>query len=697
MTIDFRVEFAFGYGVNDDPGSDWTDVTDDVRHTSPAAASVVARSGRESKEDGITPGTCSFVLENSSGDYNPENASGPYYGDLKIGVPVRLVTVWSETVGETTTVYEKTRWSGFVSSPWAQQVQLYDPVVEVQAHDLFGLMAAGTRDWPDGYESVIQRSSIGDQVAWWRPGATDWTDTLGRRQGRWTALPSEVVSPVPGAENAWAIPWTEDSDGNAVAPVGHGVLPELWDAALTGAIVFSIAWVAPGTGEYSVFTENTGERRDLSSWGSSDTIDTCGLAFYDDGLEMILPNADGDLAWVQSMERAAAYGAFSSGDARDWSWMQDGLHHILVVMPDQTIGTSYTPGVWIDGVQEEFTTSELGKLFPASPGYTPHSSKTRGTFAGGELRMGAPGVGVSELERLGGWIDHFVVWEEGSTTTADYTALAEEMWAALHTREQTLDERITDIATVAGIDVHLGTLASSGITTLQAYTPGSPVELLQQVEDTEQGRIWVDQDGELRFARRQWSWEETESNTSQLLITDDGTTLDGGGDVAEPLQSGSLVTYDPNITNRAEVNSTYGRQQTYEDAASIATYGIRNPITLTGLLHGQDSRSLSIAEWLVLSAGDPGLKVKRLALRVEDGEEAVLAAFAQDVEEGWLISWSLDLAGTTVAGSGHVIGMTHEWTGTGWFVYLDLDPTRSDWSFFTWGTSEWDGTEGWAF
>lgn len=103
------VEVAFGGNTTVDPASGylvlgtgllntgilgdigWVDVTND-------AISVSIRGRGQTDEIGsASPSSCSVVLDNVSGDYDPTNTSSPYAGDIDVGVPVWIKAVWSGT------------------------------------------------------------------------------------------------------------------------------------------------------------------------------------------------------------------------------------------------------------------------------------------------------------------------------------------------------------------------------------------------------------------------------------------------------------------------------------------------------------------------------------------------------------------------------------------------------------------------
>ena len=143
------------------------------------------------------------------------------------------------------------------------------------------------------------------------------------------------------------------------------------------------------------------------------------------------------------------------------------------------------------------------------------------------------------------------------------------------------------------------------------------------------------------------------------------------------------------------MTSEFGRQQTSIDTASGAKYGRRNPVQLSNLLHSRDSQSLAIAEWLASSRAEPSVQVRDGTFRVEDDQSGT-AVWASEVDEGWMVDIDDSLTGASDI-SAHVIGLHHEWTWTSWTVTLRLDTTRTDFDAFVWGTSLWDGVDGWTF
>ena len=105
ITVEFDMSKlgAFVLGISTLDGSDvlgtgstvWSTVSNtDVR-------SLSIRRGRSREDQAVQPGSLSLVLENRSGNYDPDNNASPYfwngYSLLTRGMGVRISATWSGT------------------------------------------------------------------------------------------------------------------------------------------------------------------------------------------------------------------------------------------------------------------------------------------------------------------------------------------------------------------------------------------------------------------------------------------------------------------------------------------------------------------------------------------------------------------------------------------------------------------------
>lgn len=681
------VEMAFGISPSVAPApEDWTDITAYV-DLGPTGPAITAATGRDSVRAGITPGALSFTLVNTDDRWNPRNTTGPYYGLLDNGTHVRVRVSHDGTTW--------TAWTGFVANGWPQTITTRYPTVTITAHDVFGLAAQGEAPATAFDAEVASLAVPPDQ--WWQPGVDGWIDQAGGLVGQHTSMLVELDPVVDGEERSFG----------QIEPDGYGLVAHpdaLLDPDSSNTIV-------------------------VSAWIRLPDADSLALMVADSGgtdLPLVFQSAPSNTPGVDSASLTVTVG--SAGvkvRVACPSWKTEGDGYVTVTTDLSPAGVGFTPNsrhhvqvaVTRPSTSGWVCTPDISATIDGSGG-TPLAAGGRirvwinGTEAtgyglvnlastalgsAGPLRIGGSSAyyGVTTAPRYVGTIDHLMVWHAhpGSAADLDAQALALTRAGVLAWAGDRLDQRLARIADGMGLTAHVGTLDASGIVTQQGYRRSNPIELLQTIEHTEQGRVWADHDGAIRFSRRSWSWNDPEATTVQVTFSDDPALLAAGA-AQELLEAGTVIADDPlDIVNVASVNSTNGRQQVVEDADSIARYGRRNAVQLSNLLHPSDRQSRSIAEWIIDSQGTPKVKAQKVTFRVEDNIDA-LAPLAAEIEEGWLVR-IVTTAGLDLYA--HVVGARHEWSYTGWTVTLALDSTRTGRTFFQWGTSSWGGSAGWAF
>jgi hypothetical protein len=646
MTI--TVEVGFGATGPDDAAPTWTDISRSVL----VSSGIVAEKGRPTLSDKIGVGSLKLTLNNQGDDFNPENTSGAYYPDVVDGVPIRLRLTKAATT--------ETVWRGYVDA-WPQVDRQKEETVEVECFDLFGLIAQGIAPataWEVEVESLATQPD-----RWFQVGPSGWLERKTGKQWKHTGGLKKLDPVIYGKDEGWG---QDDPDG-------WGQVDEILLAPYSGRVVVSMwcKFTFDGSTAFSLFSQGG------SYFGLSG-----GAGIFQ---AVTGQKIQGDFV------TAAAQMTFLAGPI-DGFLELDGTHHLMFAFDPPTTSTEWwTPsldsfygtvvdpqfmGLWVDGVQAD--------LHSQSYGFTPTPTTVLSPMKIGSYPSSAPYNGV---------IDEVLVWQDHPDSFDTLGTLAGQLYSAGSSpwSNQRLDERLTDLTSALDVVNAVGTFDVSGIVTQQSYTADAPLELLQRVEDTEQGRVWIDRLGEIRFSKRTWAWDDTVSNTVQFTFSDDPAQIAGGD--FQILAEGFILGRDPReVTNVAKVNSTFGRQQVVQDDASITARGIRNPYSLTGLLHSSDRQSLSIAEWIVFSRSEPQTKLSELTVSISRNS-ALYATFAQTVDEGYLV----EVNRKGVQYLAHVTGIKHRVTEAGWLVTLSLDSSRTGYTFFKWGTSTWGGSAGWAF
>jgi hypothetical protein len=132
-------------------------ITNDVQR-------IAIRRGRDRMFEQYTPGQATIQFLDMTGDWNPDNHSSPYFGDI---LPMRQVRIHTTYLGTTYYLY-----TGFITSwdwEWADQAANY-AIVTIQCVDAFRLLqlanitnvtGAANKDLPGTRINLIL-----DQVSW---------------------------------------------------------------------------------------------------------------------------------------------------------------------------------------------------------------------------------------------------------------------------------------------------------------------------------------------------------------------------------------------------------------------------------------------------------------------------------------------------------------------------------------------------
>ena len=157
LILGSTVDGVLGTNVLGDASVESIDVTNTVQR-------IAIRRGRDRMFEEYTPGQATIQFQDFTGDWNPDNASGPYFGKI---LPMRLVRVTTEYLGT-----EYPLFSGYIASwdwEWADQAADY-ALVTIQCVDAFRLLqlsnittvaGAATNDLPG-----TRINQILDQAGW---------------------------------------------------------------------------------------------------------------------------------------------------------------------------------------------------------------------------------------------------------------------------------------------------------------------------------------------------------------------------------------------------------------------------------------------------------------------------------------------------------------------------------------------------
>jgi hypothetical protein len=140
----------------------WTDITSDVLES----GGITIGRGRATEFDTFVAGTCSLTLNNSDRDYDPFHSTGPHFGDLEPGVPIRVQATFDPGAGSVT--YDLFR--GFVQS-WPQSYRQGNTfaATDITAGDGFTILARGELAPGTTYSQEMSGVRVGnvlDDIGW---------------------------------------------------------------------------------------------------------------------------------------------------------------------------------------------------------------------------------------------------------------------------------------------------------------------------------------------------------------------------------------------------------------------------------------------------------------------------------------------------------------------------------------------------
>lgn len=164
--------FAAFDGRPTDPAHLWTEISADVRN-------ITFERGRQHELDRMEAGTATFLIDNTSGDYSPDNTLSPYYPYVRPMVPIRVIAEYDGTP------YDE--WFGYVDT-WAITFPgQKDNLVEAEASDLFTILSNAAI----GQDREALVLSLSGPEGFWRMTGAATADTSGNSHTlTWSGTPT---------------------------------------------------------------------------------------------------------------------------------------------------------------------------------------------------------------------------------------------------------------------------------------------------------------------------------------------------------------------------------------------------------------------------------------------------------------------------------------------------------------------------
>lgn len=527
----------------------WTDVTQYVRGLS-------YNRGRSTELDAFQTGSAQIVLSNADRRFDPAHTTGPYYGSLTPNRPVQITLVSKDLAG--------------------------DPVIFPQ---FFGWVDA----WPQSYEVVadatvtLNCSDTFKVLNNIKLGGYYGTQIESESPTTWLRFDDGTSSTIANGGST-ADPWRWVKVSNNAEPYGlNTTVAGLIQNDSNGAGDLSAAFYAVGPVESAGLTAD----RTIEMWvqTKSTEVNTYGLLGVNAG-------DSGVYAWVATAFGVGVISAcIGQPGTNTFKHLQsdvivnDGTpHHVVFVFGSTT-------ALYVDGERADTpsATSACESVYPSRNriGGTPYYT--------GDFYSSAQFVG--QVDEYADYARCFTAQD-----VSDHYALGTTRFAA---GERT-DQRVSRILGMIdwptdGVDLGVGVSTVQGIN-----TDGKTVlEALQECEAAEQGLLFADTYGGLRFVTR--------TDFSDRLSSTVTTFGDSTGELG--YQSITIDYTDQDIANNVKVSRKDGATVLVRDATSEQSYWPCS-LEITDLITDGDQFSSDLASQLLNRYKNPQVRIRSIGTTV---------------------------------------------------------------------------------
>ena len=645
-----KVEVMLGQPPTSTSGT-WTDVTQFVRH----ADGIKITRGRATERDDLTPGECTFTLDNTDRRFDPTHAAGPHFGTLTPRCPVRV------TATHAAATYPLFR--GYVDGGWPQKYATGLNTVSLRCLDAIGLAAQA-----DGAtrSSIAWLTSATQPKTYWQfrgdsPNATEVMSGKTAQSNARTPVdpivsggahkaldfsqaaapmvardPALLVTEQRGSFECWVrFPQGQPTGASNAVYLLYGQFSDNWRLPISAA---------PTAIALGIFANR-------SPSGRVDQIQFFHSDFRDGVKQDIIAITDTN-AW-RNVDLA------------------DGRPHHISVRWIYTGSPSFaTYWIVVDGVYAPVFVLGLGTVSPVRTATT--------VIVGGTNAATFEAQAQFHLDDMALW-DNVIVF--------DSEMIPHQAAGATGGAGETLDQRAAWVTqSLVGWPLTSWAEASQVRAPAVSETVGA-LDQLRSIEASERGKVHVKADGTVTLLTRSHWATNTRSTTVQLRLADDGSGTRYRNDAVVAIDDRALIN-DMTITRLG------GNPQRRVNAASVSAYG-RRSASAGEILCTTDGQASDLADWIVAAYGQPTPRIETLSVQPQ-AVGAWPALLTLDVAD--LIEMVVTPAvGAPMTIKAHVEGLDHSITADDWTVTVRADAARVDRDYFRWGSSLWDGSQGWSF
>jgi len=603
----------------------YTDVSTYVR-------SVQIKRGRSSELDDFTTGNCQVILSNEDRTFDPENTVGAYYGKITPGRPIRIQA--TAPGGSAETIFQ-----GYVDQ-WDQQyTNPSDAVAVVTASDAFKVLNLLTL--PSYWEYQVRED--GPPTCWFRfddgnSPSNPFDSVSGKSLAtwRWIATDANVGSVADAAV-------TGDSAGTLVmndTSVSASLLGKKYIEFPASLWNFSASDYASKTVEcwiQSTPDTPTGQSAVFFRPGNEFTISLQFVSFL-------------RIYGVMVAQWGTAAGVNLATEITSTVNVDDGKPHHVVMR--WNFATSVAQ-LWVDGIQATTTT-----------GFSTSKPVQTNTTVGKAFTVSADATKNPPVGFIG-IIDELAFY--GNTTLsaaqiAAHYAIGKGNYLSGNTASQRLDSLLTmadwmsdgetfstATSTVQGIDTQNDTLLSA----------------LKECEKADQGRLFCDRSGLVKFISHDSMATTSTFNTSQR------TFGDGTGEL--PYLDLEFTFNDQLIFNRSIVSRFEGATAVVNDTTSQGQYFIRTDFQ-SGLINDTDQAMTDIANVRLATYKQPQLRIDQMRFSPRRLTSMYSATITDDIGTRITVKRRPQGVGSVISKELIVEGISHDIGISSWETTYNLSP-----------------------
>lgn len=575
--------------------------------------------GREREEGRTKTGTARLVVRNDDRSLDPTNSASPYYPDVVPGCRLRLIATWA---GVTYYLF-----TGYVED-WPQTYESsFSATVDLQASDAFAQFAAQMLAG-----SVWATEVMADAPSLWlRLGDASGTlaaDSSGHgRNGQYHGTPTLGASGLIVGDDDKAVTFPEDSRVS---------LP--YKTLLSGYPFTIEAW----------FLANPTDPADPAGgriiWSAHS-----GPVVYN-GPRIVLDVIASDLLTVGGRLRGYIHNGTTGFVCDSSVRVDDGrAHHVVWV-----VSSSASMKLYVDGV-DVTTSAGGGASFP------PNLAEFAVGNAGSAALKVPSGGDFYDYSFRQGTLDEVLAYSGqalSAARVADHYIAGALPWAGHHSGERL--NAILDLAGYSGFDRDIDT-GSSRLTA--SDLSGSVLDAIQQVAESEDGLLFMDGEGKVRFRDRHAAFAAPYT-TSQGTFGDTDAELPY--EDLEPSAPGRFIRNDIRIKGE-------GSPQIAADVASQDRYGHRTH--QRGPLLIGTSESTDLANYLLARYKDPHTRFATMVLEAQGVESTLFPQMlGRKIGDRVTVVRRPPGGGPNINLPCHIEGISHDATQTRWRTTWALSP-----------------------